>query len=260
MKLLELTLPTPEENLALDEALLDQAEAGETSSEVLRLWEPGAAMVVVGRSSKLVQEVKADECRHRGIPVLRRSSGGTSIVAGPGCLMYAVVLSLTDRPELRAIDQAHRFVLDQLAAALTPLVPDVRCRGTSDLVLGGREKCPPAADASCDRESDTSEALKVSGNSVRVKRDWLLYHGTLLYNFPIELIEACLPMPPREPAYRGGRSHRQFVANLPVSCNDLRKAMIAGWQVHDSLEDWPRERTADLINQRYGLASWHADR
>ena len=260
MKLLELTLPTPEENLALDEALLDQAEADESCSEVLRLWEPEAPMVVVGRSSKLAQEVKADECRRRGIPVLRRSSGGTSIVAGPGCLMYAVILSLKERPELRAIDQAHRFVLDHLAAALAPLIPHVRCRGTSDLVLSEQEKCPPVAGVSCDQDTKASEALKVSGNSVRVKRDWLLYHGTLLYNFPIELIEACLPMPPREPDYRGGRSHRQFVANLPVSRDDLRKAMIAGWQAHEPLEDWPRERTADLINQRYGLASWHADR
>ena len=50
MKLLELTLPTPAENLALDEALLDAAEAGELPDEVLRLWEPSQPLVVVGRS------------------------------------------------------------------------------------------------------------------------------------------------------------------------------------------------------------------
>lgn len=261
MRLLELTLPTPEENLALDEALLDQAEAGEASCEVLRLWEPDRPMVVVGRSSKLAQEVKAGECRRRGIPVLRRSSGGTSIVAGPGCLMYAVILSLNARPELRAIDHAHRFVLDRISEALRPVIPHVRCRGTSDLVLADQEKCPPTSpDGSCSCESSESAELKVSGNSVRVKRDWLLYHGTLLYNFPVELIEACLPMPPRQPEYRGGRSHGQFVTNLPVSRDDLRNAMIAGWQADERLETWPRDRTAELVAGRYGLDSWHADR
>jgi lipoate-protein ligase A len=261
MRLLELTLPTPEENLALDEALLDQAEADETAGEILRLWEPAAPMVVVGRSSKLVEEVKADECRRRGIPVLRRTSGGTSIVAGPGCLMYAVVLSLVARPELRAIDHAHRFVLGRIAAALEPCAPGIRCRGTSDLVLSDQKKCPPAsAHGPCGRETPESAAFKVSGNSVRVKRNWLLYHGTLLYNFPVELIEACLPIPPRQPDYRGGRSHRQFVTNLPVSCADLRQAMIAGWQADEPCESWPREQTAHLIAQRYGLASWHAER
>ncbi len=261
MRLLKLTLPTPEENLALDEALLDQAETDASTGEVLRLWEPNEPMVVVGRSSKLALEAKADECRRRGIPVLRRTSGGTSIVAGPGCLMYAVVLSLTDRPELRAIDQAHRFVLGQIATALAPFAPGIRCRGTSDLVLGESQKCPPASEGiSCEGPTQESTALKVSGNSVRVKRNWLLYHGTLLYNFSIELIEACLPMPPRQPDYRGGRPHSRFVTNLPISRDDLCQAMIEGWQADEPCRDWPRELTANLVAERYGLASWHADR
>jgi lipoate-protein ligase A len=258
MKLLELTLPTPEENLALDEALLDQAEADPSAGEVLRLWEPDHPMVVVGRSSKLAEEVKSDECRRRGIPVLRRSSGGASVVAGPGCLMYAVVLSLNDRPALRAIDHAHRYVLERIAGALRPFVPAVRCRGTSDLVVDDLEKCPPKG--ACGGETGEPAVLKVSGNSVRVKRNWLLYHGTLLYNFPVELIEACLPMPPREPDYRGGRPHRRFVTNLPISRGDLRGAMIGRWQANEPFGDWPQELTAGLIAERYGLASWHADR
>ena len=37
MKLCDLTLGTPEENLACDEVLLDLCEAGD-SDEILRLW------------------------------------------------------------------------------------------------------------------------------------------------------------------------------------------------------------------------------
>ena len=107
----DLTLATPEENLALDEALLDQAEAG-TGSEVLRLWESRQPMVVVGRGSHVAQEVDLAACRRDGVPVLRRTSGGGAIVNGPGCLMYALVLSYALRPRLRAIDVAHRHVLE----------------------------------------------------------------------------------------------------------------------------------------------------
>ena len=39
MKLLDLTLETPAENLALDEALLEEAEQSTKPTEVLRLWE-----------------------------------------------------------------------------------------------------------------------------------------------------------------------------------------------------------------------------
>lgn len=239
MELLELTLATPEENLALDEGLLDEAEAAGRPSEVLRIWESIRPAVIVGRSSRLALEVRADRCAGRAIPVLRRASGGTAVMIGPGCLMYAVVLSLRTRPELRLIDQAHRFVLGRIAAELARYAQPVHCRGTSDLVLGDR---------------------KISGNSVRLKRDHLLYHGTLLYNFPIELIEDCLPQPPRQPEYRHGRPHRQFLANLPVSRDDLERALIAAFQATGLRVEWPRQRVAQLVAQRYGLAAWHGDR
>src|SRR5262245_22104090 len=111
MQHLELTMPTPAENLALDEALLEWAEEEPREREVLRLWESSEPMVVVGRSSRVQKEVKEPACSERGIPILRRSSGGATIVAGPGCLMYAVVLSMKARPELKDIGRAHAFIL-----------------------------------------------------------------------------------------------------------------------------------------------------
>ena len=236
MRYLDLTLPTAAENLALDEALLDEAEAAGRPCETLRLWEPAEPLVVVGRSSKIAVEVRLDACRELAIPVLRRVSGGAAVVAGPGCLMYAVVLSYRLRPELRAVDRAHQFVLCTLAAAIEPLVPGVRCRGISDLALGQR---------------------KVSGNSVRCKREHLLYHGTLLYNFRLELIDRCLAMPPRQPDYRAGRPHAEFVANLPLAPSDIRAALAAAWNATEPLADWPRERTARLVSERYGREEWN---
>ena len=55
MKLLDLTLPTPAENLACDEALLNQAEAN--GGEILRFWEPREHFVVVGYANKVGTEV-----------------------------------------------------------------------------------------------------------------------------------------------------------------------------------------------------------
>src|SRR5689334_13860556 len=103
MLFLDLTLSRPEENLALDEALLEEAEHAEAPREVLRIWEPDKSMVVVGRSSTIAAEVNEQACAERDMPILRRTSGGAAIVAGPGCLMYAVVLSYELRPHLRPI-------------------------------------------------------------------------------------------------------------------------------------------------------------
>jgi lipoate---protein ligase len=237
MRYLDLTLPTAAENLALDEALLDEAEANETPDETLRLWEPRQPMVVVGRSSQFHVEVQLDACRALGIPVLRRPSGGAAIVAGPGCLMYALLLSYRARPQLRILNEAHRWVLATLAAALRAVAPGVECQGTSDLAIGGR---------------------KFSGNSARCRRNHLLYHGTLLYNFPLELIERCLAMPPRMPDYREGRPHASFVSNLPLPAETIRTALVDAYGAFSPYGSWPARRTAQLVAEKYSLPEWHA--
>lgn len=236
MKLLELTLPTPAENLALDEALLDAAEARELADEVLRLWEPAGPMVVVGRSSRVAEEVNLEACRAASVPVFRRSSGGAAIVTGPGCLMFSVVLRYEGRQHLRMIDQAHEHVLSLVAAATTKLVPGVERRGTSDLAIGEK---------------------KFSGNSLRCKREHLLYHGTLLYDFDLPLIERLLRMPPRMPEYRDGRHHRAFVTNLSAGRAALTRAVAEAFDANHRLAAWPIDATQRLSNDRYSQDSWN---
>ena len=236
MRYLDLTLPTAAENLALDEALLEEAEAAGAPTEMLRLWESPQPLVVVGRSSRIDVEVRVDACRALGIPILRRASGGAAIVAGPGCLMYALVLSYGRRPHLRLLSEAHRYVLGTLAAALRPLAPGVQCRGTSDLAIG---------------------EYKFAGNSARCRHDHFLYHGTLLYDFPLELIDRCLAMPPRMPDYRVGRPHGGFVANLPVKVEAIRQALVAAWDAREPCGDWPAQRTAHLVAEKYSRPQWN---
>lgn len=232
MFLLEHTYPTAAENLALDEALLDYVEqlgaarrAAEEPAdaqpkpdalpEFLRLWESPTRAVVLGRSSSLDGEVNLTECRRREVEVLRRTSGGAAVVLGPGCLMYSVVLSYHNHPELRAVDLAHRYVLGRVAAAIRTLVPNVAQRGTSDLAWGDH---------------------KFSGNSLRCRREAMLYHGTLLYDFPLDLISAVLRTAPRQPEYRAGRDHRAFVANLPTTANSLRAGLKDSFAAHESID------------------------
>jgi lipoate---protein ligase len=200
---------------------------------VLRLWEAPRPFVVIGRSSRIAEEVNLAAAS--AWTVIRRCSGGAAVVAGPGCLMYAVVLSYERRPALRVIDAAHRFVLSQLAAALRPQLPDVQLAGTSDLAWNNQ---------------------KISGNSMRCKRSHMLYHGTLLYDFRLELISQILSTAPRQPAYRGGRTHGDFVTNAPIDCETLKDALRRQWNAQETRSDWPQHRVAELVAQRYGRDDW----
>jgi len=240
MKLLEMTLSTIAENLALDQALLDEAEDAGLPSEILRIWEPTAPAVVIGRASRLEQEIDLAACRRLGVSVARRDSGGAAIVAGPGCLMYAVVLSYELRPQLLMIDAAHQFVLDRLCTGLRPHCPDIGHRGQSDLAL----------------TSAAGEEKKVSGNSLRCRRNHLLYHGTMLYDFSLGIVGECLRTPPRQPDYRERRPHGEFITNIPLSRDTLHDALLDAWKRPEPSDAWPQERTEQLVAERYGADEW----
>jgi lipoate-protein ligase A len=175
--------------------------------------------------------------------VLRRPSGGATVVAGPGCLMYAVVLDLERRPDLRSVDRAHQWVLGRNAAALAYPGVDVSCAGTSDLTLRqtGAGDLPPR---------------KFSGNSLRLKRHRLLYHGTILYDFPLARLSRWLGPPARRPDYRGERDHEDFVTNFPASREAIAAAMANAWDATETLPDWPRDRTDQLAAGRYASLIW----
>ncbi len=235
MKRLDLTLPTAAENLALDEALVETADEADAHAEVLRLWEPRETFVVIGRSSPLEKEVNVDWCEQRKIKMFRRSSGGASIVTGPGCLMYAVLLDLKKRPHLRMLDQAHRTVMETMSSALRSIGIETQIQGTCDLTIGGR---------------------KVSGNSLRVKRKFLIYHGTMICDFDTATISQCLDAPVRQPDYREGRSHEQFLTSIPATTEQLKSAIGQAWQAEETTSQWPEELTQKLANEKYRSEEW----
>src|SRR5262245_13184923 len=135
---LDLTLPTLAENLALDEALLLEAEDGR-GGEVLHFWEWPSPAVVLGAGCRLADDVDEAACRADGVPVLRRASGGGTVLLGPGCLCYSLVLAYARAAELRDITASYGYILGRVAAALRGLLPDAGHAGTSDLASGGRK-------------------------------------------------------------------------------------------------------------------------
>ena len=233
---LQLTLDSLAENVALDEALLDAAENDELSAGVLRLWESPSYGVVLGRSSDAAVEVDLAACRRDQVPVLRRSSGGGTIVAGPGCLMYALVLSLQEYPQLHAIDATHRFVLERIVQMLSVHVEGLSAAGTSDLAFN---------------LIGTKLLLKFSGNAMRRKRCHTLYHGTLLYDFDLDRVSRWLATPTRVPDYRRDRHHQDFVANLPLQREVITTSLLDGWSAHEALSTWPQTRTTELVQTKY---------
>jgi lipoate-protein ligase A len=262
MRYCDLTLPTPEENLACDEALLDWAEslgapapggqsspldgaasrhdaAGETPSlpGILRFWEPSRYFAVLGYANRLATEVNTAFCRQNTIPVLRRCTGGGTVLQGPGILNYTLILP-TDTPPYHNVTATNHSIMEQHRRTLESLLgAPVETRGHTDLAIGG---------------------LKFSGNAQRRRKHFLLFHGSFLLHFDIELLEKALPLPSIEPDYRFGRRHIEFLMNLKIHRDLLKQALVQSWNATGSLDVIPYDRIDALVRAAYSREEWNA--
>jgi lipoate-protein ligase A len=236
VKYLELTWPTPAENLACDEALLLDCEEG-GADEVVRFWEPREHFAVLGYSGRTNAEVFLSRCREHRVPVLRRLSGGGAVLQGPGCLNYAVVLKISARPNLHDVAATNALVMERLKRALAPVVesPIAVC-GFTDLTLGSR---------------------KFSGNAQYRKRRCVLFHGTFLLHFDISFIEKLLPVPAKQPAYRRNRAHDNFLTNLNLSPERIKEALKQAWNAAEELKNIPLEAIERLAREKYSSDEWN---
>jgi lipoate-protein ligase A len=234
VQFLDRTLPTLEQNLGLDEALLLEAEAS-AGSEILRLWEWERHAVVLGAASRLAAEVFEPACQADGVPIARRASGGGTVLLGPGCLLYSLVLPYRRSRELEGVRNSYRYILGTVGEAVAALTPEVEVAGISDLAAAGR---------------------KFSGNSQQRKRTHLLHHGTILYAFDATSAARYLPMPARRPDYRGNRTHSAFLTNVPAASEVLKDLIRSAWNANDPVSDWPSERVRQLVREKYGRQEW----
>jgi lipoate-protein ligase A len=226
---------SPAEELALDEVLFREAESREGTG-ILRFWEPSSHFVVLGYTNKADAEVNLLECRSRGIPAYRRCTGGGTVLQGPGCLNFCLVLPISASPRFGSAHGVNTLIMERHAAIVRRLkgMP-VEIRGVTDLTVSGR---------------------KVSGNAQRRGQRAFLFHGSFLLDFQIGLTEAVLRVPTRAPAYRGGRSHRDFMGNLHLRSADLRDALREGWEATSPLPASPPPAVAVLANERANDQRW----
>lgn len=237
MRYLDWTYPRIAENLALDEALLQAAE-DDGAGPVLRVWEFPSFAVVLGASGRLREDVQLEACRADGVAVARRSSGGGTVVIGPGALNVTVVLPVDADPTFGAVDTAQTEVLGRTGAALRELGIAVDVKGSGDLTVGLR---------------------KFAGSAQRRLRRYFLVHSSILYRFPLVQLARYTNLPRRQPAYRQGRSHGDFVINFERPRSQIVDAIRAAWlPPSDSVAGAavPETRVRELVAAKFGDPAW----
>ncbi|OGW78236.1 MAG: hypothetical protein A2Z83_00745 [Omnitrophica bacterium GWA2_52_8] len=235
MKYFNFTFDSPAHNLALDEVLLDLCERSSGNAEVLRFWEPRTYSVVLGYSKKFRDEVNVDQCEKDRLPIHRRISGGGTVLLGPGCLNYSLVLNIT-RHNLRSITLTNTWVMQKLQSALASLTrTKIEIQGHTDLTCSG---------------------FKFSGNSQRRLHHSVLFHGTILHHFDIAECGKYLAHPKLQPPYRSNRNHSDFLRNLACTPEILQDNIRTVFQAETPLNSVPDKLVHDLAKNRYESVDW----
>jgi lipoate-protein ligase A len=159
---------------------------------------------------------------------------------GAGCLNYALILRIAEKSPLASISSANKFIMEKNRAAIESVINNpqfsISVRGHTDLVFGGK---------------------KISGNSQRRKKNFLLFHGTFLLNFELALVSEFLRMPSKQPDYRGNRNHNEFLTNLHLPAIEIKNALKKIWNAADELREFPKSEIQKLAAQKYSTDEWN---
>lgn len=226
MILYDLSFSSPLQNIVFDEFLLQRAQSS-GGEDVLRLWESPVLCVVPGLGSKLSEDVDVDACRRERIDIVRRSSGGGTVLQGKGCLNFSFICRKQRNPALNDLHQSYHVILDPVIAMLNDLGVRVRFQPVSDLAFVDNDK-------------------KISGNAQRRLRDVILHHGTILYDFDLSLIGRYLRIPMHTPEYREGRSHEEFVANITPSISEIREGFLKFFPISQVVQNLNSEESFSM--------------
>ncbi len=179
-----------------------------------KVWVPDHLMVVIGKGSDPNLELKPDPISEDSVPVIRRGTGGCAVVLSPEMVVVSFVLK-NDNDKKQ--EEYFRLFDKMIISAFRKLgVENLEMAGISDIALNG---------------------LKVAGSSIYRNKDIVFFHAIINLNGKTDSMERYLKFPPREPDYRQGRSHKDFVTSFraegyEIDPEKLDSALKTEWLFH----------------------------
>lgn len=200
----------------LDADLLEKVVAG--APWAYRSWEPPGRAVVLGRGNRAETEAREARCARDKIPILRRRGGGGTVLLAPGILVVTLVKQVRHQFHIKEYFQQINDLI--MAALRTLAVRGLSQRGHSDICLGER---------------------KILGSSMYRKKSVLFYTASLMVCNDLAEIDRYLKHPSKEPDYRQGRSHADFLTTVSREYPDLTLKMVK-----DAIDDTFRQRLEEI--------------
>lgn len=241
-RLVDSGIITPAESAAIDEAIL-MAHPSDSVDGTLHFYRRASPTVSIGYFQKISESVDVDECRRRGVALVRRRSGGSSIYTDPGVLIYGLVLGQKYLPG--EIADSFRLICTAIARAISSFGVEAVYRPPNDVEVGGR---------------------KISGNAQLRHGGSVLQHGTVIVDTDLATMDAVLRVPGSSGLGRPSERVTTLASLLGSAPDmDLVKGAIAfelgetfGVRFESSELTQAEVSLAEkLVRERYGKDEWN---
>ena len=168
----------------------------------------GPSTVVVGRNGKPEQLLDVARVKRDGVPVVRRFTGGGTVIVGTGTVVATIISNKTDAPCGPFPRDIMAWTGEIYGTIFRRLGVDFRLR-ENDYVI--------------------SDDLKIGGNAQTIIKSRWLHHTSFLVDF-LDSDMAYLRIPDKRPDYRGDRPHSAFITRLRPRVNlaptDFRSVLL----------------------------------
>jgi lipoate-protein ligase A len=204
--------------LTLTEYDLPDAFLFNESSEGFIVWQPERSLIVLGQSNTIESSVFSENAINDNIPVTRRPSGGEAVLLTPLTIAFTVSKSFSASVHFRDFFRTvNKMVIECLGEKG---IADLGFKGISDITIGNK---------------------KILGSSMRNTHGSLIYQAVLNVSEDPALFEKYLRHPRREPDYRSGRSHSEFVTSLKAEGYNFAPGEVTG-AIERKLQEYLNEQ------------------
>lgn len=235
---MEVPLPSASQ-MALDEVLLD-AVAGGRRPPLLRFWGWTQPTLVIGSNQAVANEVDLEAAARRGFTVVRRLSGGGTMLAEPGRTITWSLVTPVGPVEGMSFVDSFAFLDRWAVGTLRSLGVDAGYRPINDIV---------------------SPQGKIAGAAQARRRGALLHHVTMAYSMDPELLRELIRIGRPSISERGVRSAEKKVSPLDTLISAFREEVVAALAassgaVPGRVKDAELEAAATLAAAKYTRQEW----
>jgi lipoate-protein ligase A len=188
----------------------------------------------MGISGQPAQLLDLSKVREQTIPVIKRFSGGGTVIVDPHTLFVTFIMAKDHLDVAPYPEPILKWSADLYTAAWN--IPSFHLR-ENDYCIGDK---------------------KCGGNAQYMKKDRWLHHTSFLWDYKPENMDVLL-LPPKRPAYRQNRTHDDFLCRLRAFGNDpkkridqLKAELVKRFYIHEfdlkSLEKKPHRQATEIVS------------